>query len=127
MEKTMSEVRDYRSSLSDPASRRFGTFSYLPPMSAAQLRSQVQYIVTRGWTPALEHAEPGQATRAYWYMWKLPMFGENNVERILAEAQACHRAHPAHHVRLLGYDSVCQTQGTAMVIHRGANRDASAA
>jgi ribulose-bisphosphate carboxylase small chain len=114
----MSEVRDYPSRLSDPASRRFGTFSYLPPMSSAQIRRQVEYLVARGWTAAIEHTEPEHATRAYWYLWKLPMFGEGDVERILAEAQACHEAHPAHHVRLIGYDNARQTQGTAMVIHR---------
>jgi ribulose-bisphosphate carboxylase small chain len=52
-------------------------------------------------------------------MWKLPMFGEQSVERVLAEAEACHKAHPGHHVRLVGYDRLRQTQGAAMVIHRG--------
>lgn len=96
-----------------------GTFSYLPPMSPAQLRKQVEYIVERGWNPALEHTEPEHAGGAYWTMWKLPMFGERSVERILAEAEACARAHPAHHVRLVGYDNARQTLGTALVIHRG--------
>lgn len=115
----MSAIQDYRSTRSDPASRRFGTFSYLPAMSAAQMRKQVEYIVARGWNAAIEHAEPEHAGGAYWYMWKLPMFGEKSVERILAEAEACHKAHPAHHVRLVGYDNARQTLGTAMVIHRG--------
>jgi ribulose-bisphosphate carboxylase small chain len=115
----MSELRDYRSSLSDPASRRFGTFSYLPPMSAAQLRKQVEYVVARGWNAAIEHAEPDHAGGAYWYMWKLPLFGETSVERILAEAEACHQAHPRHHVRLVGYDNARQTLGAAMVLFRG--------
>ena len=115
----MSTLQDYRSKLSDPASRRFGTFSYLPPMSATQLRKQVEYIVARGWNAAVEHTEPEHAAGAYWYMWALPMFGEKNVERILAEVDACHKTHPAHHVRLVGYDNARQTLGTAMVVHRG--------
>lgn len=114
----MSEIQDYGSRLSDPASRRFETFSYLPAMTPEQLRKQVEYIVARGWSPALEHAEPAHATGSYWYMWKLPMFGETGVERILAEAEACRKANPGHHVRLIGYDRVRQTQGAAMVIHR---------
>jgi ribulose-bisphosphate carboxylase small chain len=114
----MQTIQDYRSSLSDPASRRFGTFSYLPKLSAEALRRQVQYIVARGWNAAIEHAEPEHAAGTYWYLWKLPLFGEKNIERILAEVEACQRAHPAHHVRLVGYDNARQTQGTAMVIHR---------
>lgn len=98
-----------------------GTFSYLPAMSAAQIRKQVEHLVARGWSPAIEHAEPGREAGAYWTLWKLPMFGERSVERILAEAEACAAAHPAHHVRLIGYDNARQTLGIALVIHRAAN------
>jgi ribulose-bisphosphate carboxylase small chain len=115
----MSEVRDYHSCLSDPGSRKFETFSYLPEMSADKIRKQVKYITSKGWNPAVEHTEPEHAFNHYWYMWKLPMFGESNVDKILAEAEACHKAHPTHHVRLVGYDNYKQSQGTAMVIYRG--------
>jgi ribulose-bisphosphate carboxylase small chain len=52
-------------------------------------------------------------------MWKLPMFGETDVDRILAELEACHKANPDHHVRLIGYDNFKQTQGLSMVVYRG--------
>ena len=32
----MSEMQDYKSRLSDPASRKFETFSYLPPMDMTE-------------------------------------------------------------------------------------------
>jgi ribulose-bisphosphate carboxylase small chain len=47
----------------------------------------------------------------YWYMWKLPMFGETDVDRVLAEAEACHKANPNNHVRLIGYNNFNQSQG----------------
>lgn len=115
----MSTVQDYQSRLSDPGSRKMGTFSYLPPMTPEELRKQVEYIVSRGWNPAIEHTEPQNARSHYWYMWKLPMFGETDVDLILAECAACHQANPDNHVRLIGYDNVFQTQGTSMVIYRG--------
>lgn len=115
----MSDIQTYSSSLSDPASRRFETLSYLPEMDAARIRQQVAYIVSKGWNPAIEHTEPENAFGYYWYMWKLPMFGETDVERILAEAEACHRAHPADHVRLIGFDNHAQSRGAEMVIFRG--------
>jgi ribulose-bisphosphate carboxylase small chain len=115
----MNAMQEYRSRLSDPASRRFGTFSYLPPMSPERIRRQVEYLIGRGWTPAIEHTEPAHALASYWYLWKLPLFGETSVERVLAEAEACHKAHPGHHVRLVGYDKLKQTQGAAMVVYRG--------
>jgi ribulose-bisphosphate carboxylase small chain len=115
----MSEMQDYKSSLADESSRKFETFSYLPAMDAAQIRKQVEYIVSRGWNPAIEHSEPENAFDHYWYMWKLPMFGETDVDKILAEAEACHKAHPNNHVRLVGYDNYKQSQGASMVIYRG--------
>ncbi|NOZ52498.1 MAG: ribulose bisphosphate carboxylase small subunit [Gammaproteobacteria bacterium] len=115
----MSEVQDYKSSLTDVSSRKFETFSYLPELSAKKIREQVQYIVDKGWNPAIEHSEPENAFDHYWYMWKLPMFGETDVDHILAETEACHKAHPKNHVRLVGYDNYAQSQGTSMVIYRG--------
>ena len=115
----MSTMQDYSSSLSDPASRKFETFSYLPELDKDQIRKQVEYIVSKGWNPAIEHTEPENAFDHYWYMWKLPMFGETNVDAILNEAESCHKAHPTHHVRLVGYDNYKQSQGTALVIFRG--------
>lgn len=116
----MSDVQDYASSLSDTKSRKFETFSYLPEMNDDQTRKQIAYIVSKGWNPAVEHCEPENAFQNFWYMWKLPMFGETDVDRILAEVEACHKAHPNNHVRLIGYDNYAQSQGANMVIHRGA-------
>jgi ribulose-bisphosphate carboxylase small chain len=112
-------MQDYTSRLSDPASRKFETFSYLPAMDAANIQKQVEYIVKKGWNPAIEHTEPEYLMDNYWYMWKLPMFGETDVKRILDEAEACHKANPNNHVRLVGYDNFKQSQGAAMVIYRG--------
>jgi ribulose-bisphosphate carboxylase small chain len=100
----MSDIQDYQSSLADPASRKFETFSYLPEMTAEQIRRQVEYIVAQGWNPGIEHTEPENASDNYWYMWKLPMF---------------HNAHPGNHVRLLGFDNFAQCAGASMVIYRG--------
>ena len=117
----MSEIRDYPSSLANESSRKLETFSYLSAMEPTRLRKQVEYIVRRGWNPAVEHSEPENAFDHYWYMWKLPLFGETDVDKILAEAEACRAAHPNNHVRLVAYDTRRQSQGAAMVIYRGAH------
>lgn len=108
----MSEVQEYKQR------PRYETFSYLPPMSAEQIRQQVQYVIAQGWNPAVEHVEPERANANFWYMWKLPMFGEQSVDRVLAELEACRREYPNHHVRLIGYDNYTQSQGTSFVVYR---------
>lgn len=116
---TTTEIRDYPSRVTDPGSRKLGTFSYLPAFTDDEIQAQVAQILDRGWTPALEHVEPARATNGYWYLWKLPLFGATDVAAVLAELEACRAANPGHHIRLIGYDRLRQTQGMALVVHRG--------
>jgi ribulose-bisphosphate carboxylase small chain len=102
--------------------RRGETFSYLPPMTPERLRKQVAYLLSQGWNPAIEHTEPEKSFSSFWYLWKLPFFGEKSVERVMQELEACHRANPGHHVRLIGYDNYAQSQGTAFIVYRAPNR-----
>lgn len=113
------EMQNYDSRLSDPASRKLETFSYLPEMSEEEIRKQVEYIVEQGWQPAIEHTEPERCMDQYWYMWKLPMFGETDVDTILNEAKKCHEANPNDHVKIIGYNPYKQSQGLAFVVYRG--------
>lgn len=55
----------------------------------------------------------------YWYMWKLPLFGESDINVVMNEINACRNANPGNHVRLIGYDNKRQTQGLSMVVYRG--------
>ena len=116
----MSEMRNYQSRMGDANSRRFETFSYLPEMDAAKLRRQVKYMIDKGWNCAVEHVEPARAGDSYWYMWKLPLFGERDVNAVMNELNACRTANPGDHVRLVGYDNRRQSQGLSMVVFRGA-------
>lgn len=103
-----------------PASgQRYGTFSYLPEMDAMRIRKQIEYIVGQDWNPVIEHVEPERVTDHYWYMWKLPMFGEREVAPILAEIASCREAYPDHYVRIVGYDNRRQTQGARIVVYQG--------
>jgi ribulose-bisphosphate carboxylase small chain len=102
--------------------RKGETFSYLPPMTPERMRKQIAYMLGQGWNPCVEHTEPEKAFSNYWYMWKLPFFGEKSVERVIAELEACHRAIPGQHVRLVGYDNYTQSQGTAFIVFRAGSR-----
>jgi ribulose-bisphosphate carboxylase small chain len=113
----MPEINAYKTT-----ERRGETFSYLPPFTPERMRRQVSYMISEGLNPAIEHSEPERAFSSFWYLWKLPFFGERSEERILAELEACHRANPGHHVRLLGYDNYTQSQGLAFIVYRAGSR-----
>ena len=114
----MSDVQNYYSRMNDPKSVKYETFSYLPAFTDAQVNAQIKRIVDKGWNPCIEHVEPERAHINYWYMWKLPMFGEGDVKKILKEIEVCKKANPNDHIRLVGYDNKAQSQGLSFVVHR---------
>lgn len=109
----MHQIADHRTV------QRYETFSYLPQMDQNEVFRQINFLLAQGWTPAIEHEHPSRAFNHYWPMWKLPFFGENDPQAIVAEIEACHRAYPEHHIRLLGYDNYAQSQGTSFLVYRG--------
>jgi ribulose-bisphosphate carboxylase small chain len=112
-------LQAFGSRIDDPTSRKLGTFSYLPSLSREEISRQVEYALSRDWTCAIEHVEPARAGTTYWYLWKLPLFGAVDAADVLAEVDACAEANPGDHIRLVAHDRRRQTQGLAMVVHRG--------
>jgi ribulose-bisphosphate carboxylase small chain len=116
----------------------FETFSFLPPLSNDEITKQVAYIINNGWTPCLEFAEASQAYVAsqnserfgnvncgyqdnrYWTLWKLPMFGCQSGDQVLAEMNACTKAFPDAYIRLVAFDAVRQVQTCGFLVHRPA-------
>jgi len=95
--------------------RRFETFSYLPAMSAAQLRAQVASVVERKLIPWVEFARDPAPGDHLWSLWRLPMTYGPNADEVLAEIDACAAANPGANVRLVGYDAGRQNQAVAFV------------
>jgi len=112
-----------------PPRRFFETFSYLPPLSDAEILKQVQYLLKIGASPCVEFAFPensysmpgyttGMDSRAsanyytnrYWSMWKLPMYGATDADQVLAEAKKCAKAFPNAFVRMCGFDASRQAR-----------------
>jgi len=107
------EVGDYRTK------QTLETFSFLPPLTQEEVYGQINYMLSQGLTPSIEHEDPSVISNYYWPMWKLPFFGEKELANVVAELEACHRAYPEHNVRLIGYDSYTQSQGVCFVVYRG--------
>ena len=94
------------------------TFSFVPPLTQDGVCDQLVYIISQGWTPALEHEAPESASSHYWGMWKLPFFGMQNPDAVIQEIEACRRTYPDHLIRMIGYDNYTQCQGHNFVVYR---------
>ena len=95
------------------------TFGFLPKLSQDEVYDQIAYLIAQGLTAAIEHEHPSRSMDHYWTMWKLPFFGEKDINSVIAELEACRRSYPDHHVRLIGYDNYTQSQGVCFVVYEG--------
>ena len=95
------------------------TFGFLPPLNQEEIYAQINYMLSQGLTPAIEHELPERSANHYWPMWKLPFFGETDLGAVVRELEACRSAYPDHHVRLIGYDNYTQSQGVNFVVFKG--------
>ncbi len=91
-----------------------GTFSYLPPLTDAQLKAQVQYALDNGWALSVEFTDDPHPRNFLWDMWGLPMFDLRDPAAILLEVQRCRDAYPTRYIRVNAYDRTLGRQTTAL-------------
>jgi ribulose-bisphosphate carboxylase small chain len=91
-----------------------GTFSYLPDLTADEIRAQVQYAIDRGWAVAVEFTDDPHPRNVLWEMWGLPMFGVADASAAMHEVAAAVAAWPGHYVRVSAYDATLGRQTTAL-------------
>ncbi len=83
-----------------------GCFSYLPDLTDDQIRSQVQYIIDKGWAVNIEYTDDPHPRNTYWEMWDLPMFDIKDAAAVLLELNAARKAHgDRHYIRISGFNS----------------------
>ena len=100
-----------------------GTFSYLPPLTDAQIKAQVQYALDNAWALSVEFTDDPHPRNFLWDMWGLPMFDMRDPTAILLEVQRCRDAYPARYVRVNAYDRRLGRQTTAVsfIVQRPGN------
>jgi len=117
--------------------KMFETFSFLPPLSEAEIARQVGYLLRNNWTPTIEFEDQEHAycdthgwsgldssinslyyDNRYWVMWKLPMYGCLNPEEVLMEVRAAVAAFPDCYIRIAGFDNIKQVQCAGFLVHR---------
>ena len=82
-----------------------GQFSFLPPLTDAQITAQLEYALVHGWAVGVEYTDDPHPRNTYWEMYGNPMFDLKDPAGILLEINACRKAHPQHYVRVTAFDS----------------------
>ncbi len=85
-----------------------GQFSFLPDLTDAQIRSQIQYALQNNYAVGIEYTDDPHPRNTYWEMFGNPMFDLKDPAGILMEINNCRKTFPQHYVRVTAFDS---TQG----------------
>ncbi len=85
-----------------------GQFSFLPDLTDAQIRSQIEYALKNNYAVGIEYTDDPHPRNTYWEMFGNPMFDLKDPGGILMEINNCRKAFQQHYVRVTAFDS---TQG----------------
>jgi ribulose-bisphosphate carboxylase small chain len=100
-----------------------GQFSFLPPLTDAQIAAQVAYALGKGWAVNIEYTDDPHPRNTYWEMFGLPMFDLRDPAGVLAQVNECRRTFPEHYIRLTAFDSTrgWETPRMSFIVHRPKN------
>ena len=82
-----------------------GCFSYLPDLSDAQIKKQVEYAIKSGYAVSIEYTDDPHPRNCYWEMWGLPLFDVPDSSAIMYELSECRKAHPGVYIKVNGFSN----------------------
>ncbi|WP_428309943.1 ribulose bisphosphate carboxylase small subunit [Hydrocarboniphaga sp.] len=82
-----------------------GQFSFLPELSDAQIKAQIEYALKNGWAVNVEYTDDPHPRNTYWEMFGMPMFDLKDPAGAMVEIDACRKTFPTHYVRVTAFDS----------------------
>jgi len=77
-----------------------GAFSLLPDLTDAQIKTQVEYALKRGFAVGIEYTDDPHPRNCYWEMWGLPLFDIPDSSTIMFELSECRKAHPGVYIKI---------------------------
>ena len=90
-----------------------GCFSYLPDLTDAEIKLQVDYGLNKGYAWSVEYTDDPHPRNTYWEMFGLPMFDLKDAAGVITELNGCRKTFPQHYIRLMAFDS---TRGVESIV-----------
>ena len=100
-----------------------GTFSFLPDLTDAEIRAQVEHCLANGWAVSVEYTDDPHPRNSYWEMFGPPLFDLRDAAGVMEEIRNCRKAFPDRYVKVNAFDS---TQGVeslrlSFIVNRPSN------
>lgn len=102
-----------------------GTFSYLPDLTDAQIRAQVEYCLARGWAVSVEYTDDPHPRNTYWEMFGAPMFDLRDAAGIMDVIESCRNTFPDHYIKVNAFDAShgWESLRASFIVNRPARED----
>lgn len=91
-----------------------GQFSFLPPLSDAQIMAQVDYAISKGWAVSIEWTDDPHPRNVYWNMWGQPMFEIKDGAAVTYDLAACRKACPNAYIKVNAFDNTRGVESMVM-------------
>ncbi len=82
-----------------------GTFSFLPELTDAQIRKQLEYSLANDWAISIEYTDDPHPRNTYWEMFGMPMFDIRDAAGIMGEIASCRKTFPRHYIKVNAFDA----------------------
>jgi ribulose-bisphosphate carboxylase small chain len=82
-----------------------GQFSFLPDLTDAEIKKQIEYALKQDWSVAIEFTDDPHPRNIYWSMWGTPMFDLKDPAGIMMELKGCRAAHGDKYIKIVAFDS----------------------
>jgi ribulose-bisphosphate carboxylase small chain len=82
-----------------------GQFSFLPDLTDAEIKKQIEYALSHDWAVAIEFTDDPHPRNTYWSMWGTPMFDLKDPAGIMMELNDCRASQGDKYIKIVAFDS----------------------
>jgi ribulose-bisphosphate carboxylase small chain len=82
-----------------------GAFSFLPDLTDAEIRAQVEHCLSNGWAVSVEYTDDAHPRNSYWEMFGPPMFDLKDAAGIMDEIRNCRNSFANHYIKVNAFDA----------------------
>jgi ribulose-bisphosphate carboxylase small chain len=99
-----------------------GAFSYLPDLTEAQIKLQVEYLISKKLAVSVEWSDDPHPRNTYWELWGLPLFDCKDPAAVMFEIAECKRLNPEGYIKCQGFDPALGTEScvSSFIVYRPA-------
>jgi ribulose-bisphosphate carboxylase small chain len=91
-----------------------GAFSFLPDLTDEQIKLQVDYCISQGWSINIEWTDDPHPRNVYWDLWGLPLFDIKDPAAVMYELAECRKANTTGYIKMNGFDASIGTESCVM-------------